>query len=297
MASLNPPNHEDRKQEIVGVYDRAAGTYDQVGIRTATYFGHQLVESLAVPSGAKVLDVATGRGALLFAAAQKTGPAGKVIGIDLAPGMVAATAAEIRVRRLQQAEVLLMDGDDPTFPHRSFDYILCGFALHFLDYPHALQNFRELLKSGGTFAAVVPYVPIDNSQDMERWQWLSQLTRAVFSAAFKPPAAWVAANRLNNPELITAALQDAGFEQISAWREEKEMYFLDEEDWWAWEWSQASRFWLEGMSPEGLAKFKTGAFENLQRIKTPQGIPTLWGALFCVGKALHPASEENLPGL
>jgi hypothetical protein len=41
------------------------------------------------------------------------------------------------------------------------------------------------------------------------------------------------------------------------------MYFVDENDWWNWEWSQALRFWLEGMSPEGLEKFKTISFEKL----------------------------------
>jgi hypothetical protein len=37
------------KQEIVGVYDRAASTYDRVGIRPATYFGRLLVERLGIP--------------------------------------------------------------------------------------------------------------------------------------------------------------------------------------------------------------------------------------------------------
>jgi len=63
------------------------------------------------------------------------------------------------------------------------------------------------------------------------------------------------------------------------------MYFADEEDWWVWEWSQASRFWLEGMSPEGLAKFKAASFEKLGAMKGPEGIPIRWGALFAVAKA------------
>jgi O-methyltransferase/aklanonic acid methyltransferase len=205
----------DQKAEIVGVYDRAASTYDQVGIRTASYFGNLLIEKLNMPAGAQVLDVATGRGALLLPAAQKVGPAGRVIGIDLAPGMVAATAAEIRRRELQQAEVCWMDGDDPTFPEKTFDYILCGFALHFLDYPHALGHFRQLLKPGGTMATVGPYIPIEDRENAERWQWLFQLTREVFPPDFVPPSSWTAPNRLKTPEALTAALQDAGFVDIS----------------------------------------------------------------------------------
>lgn len=285
------PSEGNREQEIIGVYDRAAKTYEQVGIRAASYFGKHLVERLDIPSGARVLDVATGRGALLFPAAQQVGPAGRVIGIDLAPGMVEATTAEIRERGLIQAEVHQMDGNHPAFPDRSFNDILCGFALHFLDYPRALVRFRRLLKPEGTFAALVPYVPMEDRENMERWQWLFSLTRSVFPPGFEPPTAWTAPNRLNTPERIESALQEAGYAEISVWREEKVMYFADEDDWWAWEWSQGSRFWLEGMSPEGLATFKTVAFEKLGQMKVVEGIPMLQGALFAIGK---PANQSPL---
>ncbi|HLA42518.1 MAG TPA: hypothetical protein VJZ27_03725, partial [Aggregatilineales bacterium] len=66
------------KQEVVGIYDRAAHLYDQVGTKQFTYFGTLLVNSLPVLPGLSVLDVATGRGALLFAAAEKVGESGKV---------------------------------------------------------------------------------------------------------------------------------------------------------------------------------------------------------------------------
>jgi hypothetical protein len=60
---------------------------------------------------------------------------------------------------------------------------------------------------------------------------------------------------------------------------------------WDWEWSQASRFWLEGMSPAGLAKFKTVSFEKLKAMKTPKGIPILDGALLSIANA--PDSHDN----
>ena len=62
------------------------------------------------------------------------------------------------------------------------------------------------------------------------------------------------------------------------------MYFADEADWWDWEWSQGSRFWVEGMSPEGLARFKEVSFEKLREMKGPKGIPMLDGALLARGR-------------
>lgn len=289
MTSLGPGEYAQRKREIIGVYDRAAGSYDQVGIQQSTYFGRFLIDRLNIPTGAQVLDVATGRGALLFPAAERVGPTGHVIGIDLAPAMVAETSSEIEARGLAQAEVRRMDADEISFPEHSFDYILCGFALHFFDYARALERFRLLLKPGGTLTTSHPYVPTGDPENMERWKWVFELTRQVFPPCFVPPSSWTAPNRLNRPERMQAALAEAGFCDISTWSEEAILYFRDEEDWWSWEWSQASRFWLEGMSPEGLARFKSVALDKLRGMKGPTGIPIRQGALFAMAKAPWPS--------
>ncbi|HQF61784.1 MAG TPA: methyltransferase domain-containing protein [Anaerolineaceae bacterium] len=289
MTNFDSGTYGQFKREVIGVYDRAASLYDHVGTKQGVYYANRLVERLNIFPGARVLDVATGRGALLFAVAEKIGTTGYVLGIDLAPNMISETAAEIKARGLQQAEVLLMDADDVSYPNGSFDYILCGFAIHFLNYPRLLARFCNMLKPGGYIGTTHPYVPTHNEENFERWKWLFELTREVFPADFQPPTSWVAPNRLNRPELIEAALREAGFENISITTEEATMYFTDEQDWWDWEWSQASRFWLEGMSPEGLAKFKAVSFEKLMAMKTPKGIPILIGAMLSIANA--PASR------
>jgi hypothetical protein len=48
--------------------------YDRVGPRFFSHFGRRLVALAQIPSGAHVLDVATGRGAVLFPAAECVGP-------------------------------------------------------------------------------------------------------------------------------------------------------------------------------------------------------------------------------
>src|SRR5689334_15300942 len=96
------------KDNVIGMYDRAAPIYGQVGTKQFTYFGNLLVEQLNIPVGAQALDIASGRGALLFALADKVG---NVLGIDLAPTMVKETTAEIQRRSLKNADMRLMDGD------------------------------------------------------------------------------------------------------------------------------------------------------------------------------------------
>ena len=76
----------DRENRITSHFGRAAESFDQAeGIRRFSYFGRRLAAAAGLRSGAEVLDVAAGRGAVLFPAAEQVGPSGRVIGIDLAP--------------------------------------------------------------------------------------------------------------------------------------------------------------------------------------------------------------------
>ncbi len=60
--------NDDAKEQIAGLYHRVASVYGQTGPRIFAYAGQHLVERAGIAQGAHVLDVATGRGAILFAA-------------------------------------------------------------------------------------------------------------------------------------------------------------------------------------------------------------------------------------
>lgn len=129
----------NQKQKIAAVFGRAAPTYDRTG--RFAYFGQRLVAAVDLAPGARVLDVASGRGAVLFPAAEAVGPQGQVTGIDLSGPMVEATSAKIQSRGLTHAEVLLMDAERMTLAERDvgpkhplFESLVClrpgllGFA-------------------------------------------------------------------------------------------------------------------------------------------------------------------------
>src|SRR4030095_8041259 len=97
--SLDPQNKKDTLQ---GVFTRSASSYER--IRYFPIFGEWLVEMAKIREGANILDVACGRGAVLFPAAERVGLSGHVIGIDLAEGMARETGLEIQRRGLTQAE-------------------------------------------------------------------------------------------------------------------------------------------------------------------------------------------------
>ncbi|MBM3183814.1 MAG: methyltransferase domain-containing protein, partial [Chlamydiae bacterium] len=72
------------------VFDRAAPIYGEKGCRYFDDFGKKLVALAHLRSGDKILDIAMGKGAVLFPASQAIGKTGKAIGIDLSPKMVEA---------------------------------------------------------------------------------------------------------------------------------------------------------------------------------------------------------------
>ncbi len=78
MEDPEDPEITEQKRETAGVFSRGAATYDRVGPAFFSHFGRRLVELAQIPSGARVLDIATGRGAVLFPAAEAVGPQGQV---------------------------------------------------------------------------------------------------------------------------------------------------------------------------------------------------------------------------
>src|SRR5512142_2158763 len=105
MEDQEDPEITEQKQETAGVFSRGAATFDQVGPPFFSHFGRQLVELAQISEGARILDIATGRGAVLFAAAERLGEQGYVTGVDLAKDMVEETRREIERRALKNVDV------------------------------------------------------------------------------------------------------------------------------------------------------------------------------------------------
>lgn len=111
------------------------------------------LELVAARSGMRILDLACGPGTLSRRLAEMVAPDGEVVGVDLAPGMVALA----RAMKIPATRFLLMDIEHLTFGGESFDAAVCGHGLQFVpDLPRALSEARRVLRSKGRLAASVP---------------------------------------------------------------------------------------------------------------------------------------------
>jgi SAM-dependent methyltransferase len=109
-----------------------------------------LVEAAGVRSGERALDVACGTGAVTRLLAVRVGPAGKVVGLDINPGMLAAAR---RAAPSPSIEWLEGSAVKMPLPDASFDAVVCQQGLQFFpDKAAALSEMRRVLKRGGRLA-------------------------------------------------------------------------------------------------------------------------------------------------
>ncbi|HEX6481310.1 MAG TPA: methyltransferase domain-containing protein [Ktedonobacteraceae bacterium] len=256
-----------QKAEITSLYSRVASTYGRVGPDVFSPIGSWLVELMHLPTGSDVLDVATGRGAILFPAAEQVGPDGQVIGIDLAEQMVLETARDIEQRGVKNARVQLMDAEQLTFPDASFDAVLCGYALFFFpDIEQALSEFYRVLRPGGRLGVSVP------CGGDERWRWYAELLhtyseRYHFSTARGGP--------FLGADTVKEMFSHAGFVAIQDGSKQFDFVWTDEQEWWSSKWTEAARFPLERMQPAVLEQFKRDVFKKTEQLKQADGLHEL----------------------
>ena len=144
-------DQESRKAQTKTLFNMLASDYDS-GAACFAHFGRRLVEVAGINAGARVLDIASGRGAVVLPAAERVGPGGEVVGVDLADAMVHATSEEA-ARRGLKARVSVMDAEALTFPSESFNFVICGFGIMFFpDQDRGLAQMRRVLRPGGCLA-------------------------------------------------------------------------------------------------------------------------------------------------
>ncbi|HEX2366628.1 MAG TPA: methyltransferase domain-containing protein, partial [Bradyrhizobium sp.] len=141
------------------IYRReAAAGYDRAFAHVSSHFIPSLLRAAYLAPGMRVLDIATGTGLAAEAALAIVGPNGQVTAADISPAMV--EKARERLGSVQNALVVVEDGQKLSFDDESFDAVLCSLGLMFFqDAERSLSEFYRVLRPGGRAAVSVNTVP------------------------------------------------------------------------------------------------------------------------------------------
>ncbi len=259
------------KELFPPVFSRHALAYqrrlDEIMSRGESAGRARALKLLDARPGQRILDLACGPGTLSRYVAAMVEPGGEVVGVDLAPGMIALA----RSLNIAGARFELMDVEHLTFADQSFDAAVCGHGLQFVpDLPGALREARRVLRPHGRLVASVP-VP---SRDQAVWalldsvidRWLPPAPEAVDQGSTREALQDAAAFRQAALEARFPAASVELVEEDLHWESAEHMVsnFLGWVDY-------AAR--MEGMDEIHRQAIRDDAIETLRR-DHPGGIDT-----------------------
>jgi SAM-dependent methyltransferase len=167
-----------------------------------------------------------------------------------------------------------------AFADASFDVLTAAFALPFLPDPgRAAAEFRRLVRPGGVVAVSTW------AEDDPRWSWEDDLI-----AAAGTPERTAVQRSFSRAEDVVGLLASAGFEDTRVYREETDITFATEQDWWDWHWSFSLRGVLEQFDPAALDTLRAASFDRMAALRTADGFPVHLSAWIVTG---HRGAESD----
>ena len=166
-ASDDATRAQRQKRRDRETYDGVAATFERLSDLFTQPLAEWMAEAAEIGGEQRVLDVGTGTGIVALEAARRLAPGGRVLGIDLSPGMLARAEARARERGLSQRVAFAeRDAESLGLDSESQDRVLSLFALlHFPDPAAALAEMHRVLRPGGVLVLAIGQPPARNTRE------------------------------------------------------------------------------------------------------------------------------------
>ena len=241
---------ETPKQRAAAAYNAAADLYGDPRLSFWDRFGRRTVERLGLAAGDRVLDLCCGAGGSALPAAERVGPSGRVLGIDLAENLVQRARVKATIRRLDNAELRVGDVERLELPPRSFDAVVCVFGLFFApDMAEALRRMWSWVRPGGRLAVTTWGPRLFHPADALFWEAV-RAERPDLYRGFNP---W---DRIAEPEALGRLFDESGLPGAELEAEEGVHPIPDPADWWTIVMGSGYRGTVEALAPESRARVR-----------------------------------------
>jgi ubiquinone/menaquinone biosynthesis C-methylase UbiE len=167
-------------------YSAAADHYSLTSLSFWDRFGAATVSRLPLTAGQTVLDLCCGAGASAIPAARATGPAGRVLGIDVAEPLLAIARGKAAHEGLENVEFRYGDATHVAMPDASFDAVICVFGVFFAqDMTGFVAEMWRLVRPGGVLAVTTWGPGLFEPANTAFWESVRAVEPSLFKA-FNP---------------------------------------------------------------------------------------------------------------
>ncbi len=151
-------SNADRQRFVNDLFDRTSQHYDWadrvLSLGSGDRYRGDVLRRAGLKAGMRVIDIATGTGAVAAVARQIVTETGLVIGLDPSAGMLSVARTKVDASFVQAI------GEAIALKSESFDLLTMGFALrHVADLRAAFLEYYRVLKPGGQVAIMELSVP------------------------------------------------------------------------------------------------------------------------------------------
>ncbi len=147
------PSQRENAARVARTYAAASDHYVRSALGFWDRWGAATIARVSLSPGDSVLDVCCGAGASAIPAAQAVGPAGRVLGLDLAEPLLALASQRAADLGLVNVSFEQRDATDSGLDSGSFDAVVCVFGVFFAaDIPGFVGEMWRLVRPGGTLA-------------------------------------------------------------------------------------------------------------------------------------------------
>jgi SAM-dependent methyltransferase len=215
LDSVAPANEESTEAWTGVLFDRFVEYRDLVAEGLGSH-GRAAMDLHPPKPGDRVLDLGCGFGDTTQELAERVGPEGSAVGVDVSVPFIETATREAREAGVDNVEFLAGDVQVMELPG-PFDYAFSRMGLMFFANPvQALRNIRESLAPGGRLCAVVWRQKLDNG-------WVHRTELVVEQYLEEPeesdePTCGPGPFSMANADTVSEQLKIAGFEQPSLTR-------------------------------------------------------------------------------
>ena len=257
---------EARKNQLRQLFDSIAPACDGPATRLFPFCADRLVNHVKPRPGTKVLDVATGSGAVAVAFAQAIGASGRVTAVDFSAAMLDRAEANIRKMALANVDLHEMDAERLDFRANYFHSVVCSYGLCFLpDMLRALRDWVRVLRPGGKL--------VFTSFESNAFQpmlddFVARLEAYGVSVGDLP----FAARRIASLDHCRQLLREAGLAEVAAEGVAIGYHLSDETEWWEVVTGTAMRGLLDQLPDDRKSAFRSEHLSWVARQKTENGL-------------------------